>query len=56
MLYAKLEEMLKRQNVTNLYAGAADPTEENDKYLTRDSEYTCPPEEFIPFSKIRSTL
>lgn len=92
MLYAKLEEMLKRQNVTNLYAGAADPTEENDKYLTRDSEHfhealgyevvgrhrscgnkfgkwynllwmekvisehTCPPEEFIPFSKIRSNL
>ena len=38
LLYEKLEETLKKQNVTNLYAGVADPVEE-DEYLTRDSEH-----------------
>ena len=37
LLYERLEEILKKQNVTNLYAGAADPVEE-DEYLTRNSE------------------
>lgn len=37
MLYGKLEEILKKQNITNLYAGVADPVEE-DEYLTRNSE------------------
>ena len=35
----KLEEYLSAQNVTNLYAGAADPAVENDPYLTKNSEY-----------------
>lgn len=38
LLYEKLEETLKKQNVINLYAGVADPVEE-DEYLTRDSEH-----------------
>ena len=38
MLYAELENILKQQNVINVYAGAADPVEE-DKYLTRNSEH-----------------
>ena len=37
LLYERLEETLKLQNVINLYAGAADPVEE-DEYLTRNSE------------------
>ena len=37
LLYEKLEEILKKQNVTNLYAGVADPVEE-DEYLNRNSE------------------
>lgn len=37
LLYAKLEELLRQQNVTNVYAGIADPVEE-DEYLTRNSE------------------
>lgn len=87
MLYEHLEEILKKQNVTNLYAGAADPVKE-DEYLTRSSErfheamgyktvakyqkcgskfgrwynlismekiigeHSCPPNEFIPYSKL----
>lgn len=39
LLYEKLEAILKLQNITNLYAGAADPTEEEDPYLTRNSEH-----------------
>lgn len=86
-LYAELESILGKQNVVNVYAGAADPVEE-DEYLTRNSEHfhesigynvvarycgcgskfgrwynliemekvlgkrTCPPKEFIPFSKL----
>lgn len=38
MLYAELENILVKQNVVNVYAGVADPIEE-DKYLTRNSEY-----------------
>ena len=38
MLYAELEKILAAQNVVNVYAGAADPVEE-DEYLTRNSEY-----------------
>lgn len=37
LLYEKLEEILRKQNVTNVYAGVADPTEE-DEYLTKNSE------------------
>lgn len=37
MLYERLEELLQKQNVINLYAGVADPVEE-DEYLTRNSE------------------
>lgn len=37
LLYERLEEILKKQNVTNLYACVADPVEE-DASLTRDSE------------------
>ncbi len=38
LLYAELEKILVKQNVVNVYAGAADPVEE-DEYLTRNSEY-----------------
>ncbi len=38
LLYQKLEEILSKQNVTNLYAGIADPIENEDEYLTRNSE------------------
>lgn len=38
ILYEKLEEFLEAQNVTNLYAGVAEPIEKNDEYLTNDSE------------------
>lgn len=41
-LYEKLEEYLKAQNVTNLYAGAANPVNSvdgEDPYLTRNSEH-----------------
>lgn len=37
LLYERLEEILKKQNITNVYAGVADPVEE-DEYLTRNSE------------------
>ena len=37
MLYEKLENILRKQNITNVYAGVADPVEE-DEYLTRSSE------------------
>jgi len=37
MLYEQLEEILRQQNVINVYAGVADPVEE-DETLTRDSE------------------
>lgn len=37
-LYTELENILVKQNVINLYAGAADPVEE-DEYLTRNSEH-----------------
>lgn len=36
-LYEELEAILAKQNVINVYAGAADPVEEDD-YLTRNSE------------------
>ncbi len=36
MLYAELERLLKKQNITNLYACVA-YTEEPDEYLTNDS-------------------
>ena len=39
ILYEKLEAILKLQNITKLYAGAADPMEEEDPYLTRNSEH-----------------
>lgn len=40
-LYQKLEELLARQNVTNLYAGIADLVDgiEEDPYLTKNSEH-----------------
>ena len=37
MLYAELENILMKQNVVNVYAGVADPMEE-DEYLTRNSQ------------------
>ena len=37
-LYAALEEELKKQGITNLYACIACPNEKEDKYLTNDSE------------------
>lgn len=37
LLYERLEEILRRQNVVNVYAGVADPVEV-DEYLTRNSE------------------
>ncbi|MCR4938939.1 MAG: GNAT family N-acetyltransferase [Treponemataceae bacterium] len=88
LLYQKIEETLKAQNITNLYAGIADPLEDKDEYLTKNSElfhaaigyktiaffqkcgnkfgrwynliymekiideHRCPPEAFIPFSKL----
>lgn len=36
-LYTELERILLKQNVVNVYAGAADPVQE-DIYLTRNSE------------------
>lgn len=38
LLYERLEEILRQQNVMNVYAGVADPMEE-DEYLTRNSEH-----------------
>ena len=38
MLYAKLESILVKQNIINVYAGAAEPVGE-DEYLTRNSEH-----------------
>lgn len=38
MLYDKLESILRTQNVINVYAGVADPVEE-DEYLTHNSEH-----------------
>lgn len=37
-LYSELCNILLKQNITNVYAGAADPIEE-DEYLTHNSEY-----------------
>lgn len=37
-LYEELEKTLIKQNVVNLYAGAASPMESEDEYLTRRSE------------------
>lgn len=37
MLYAELENILVKQNVVNVYAGVADPVEE-DEFLTHNSE------------------
>lgn len=36
--YEKLEEILQRQNVTNVYAVVAVPMDEADEYLNRNSE------------------
>ena len=38
ILYAELEKILVKQNVVNVYAGVADPVEE-DEYLTHNSEH-----------------
>lgn len=38
LLYGKLESILRRQNVTNVYAGVAEPMAE-DEYLTNNSRY-----------------
>ena len=37
-LYSELCNILLKQNITNVYAGAADPIEE-DQYLTHNSEF-----------------
>lgn len=37
-LYSELCNILLKQNITNVYAGVADPIEE-DEYLTHNSEY-----------------
>ena len=37
-LYEELERQLKAQGFTNLYACIGDPVDEEDEYLTRDSE------------------
>ena len=37
-LYSELCNILLKQNITNVYAGAADPIEE-DEYLTHNSEF-----------------
>ena len=37
LLYAKLEELLKKQHVVNVYAGVAEPVVE-DEYLTNNSK------------------
>ncbi|MCR5725178.1 MAG: GNAT family N-acetyltransferase [Treponema sp.] len=39
LLYAKLEQILARQHVTNLYACIAEPKTEDDEYLSRNSEH-----------------
>ncbi len=39
ILYERMEAYLRRQNVTNVYAGAADPTVDDDPYLSRNSEH-----------------
>ena len=38
LFYEKLEEILRRQNVTNVYAVVAVPMEGDDEYLNRNSE------------------
>ena len=38
-LYEKLEKTLAAQNITNVYAGIADPLEDDDPYLTKNSEH-----------------
>lgn len=38
LLYEKMEELLMKQNVVNVYAGVSNPVEEEDEYLTRNSE------------------
>ena len=37
-LYEKMEDILLRQNVTNVYAVVAVPMDQEDEYLTRNSE------------------
>ena len=39
LLYEKLEAVLAKQNVTNLYARIAETPRENDKYLTNVSQF-----------------
>ena len=39
LFYEKIEDILRRQNVTNVYAVVATPMEEEDEYLTRNSEH-----------------
>lgn len=38
-LYGALEEILRRQNITNLYATIAYPPQQEDPFLTRDSAF-----------------
>lgn len=38
MLYTKLEEILEKQNIVNVYAAVAEPVEE-DEYLTHNSKH-----------------
>lgn len=37
-MYEELERILRAQNVTNVYAAAADPQTDHDPYLSRNSE------------------
>lgn len=39
LLYEELEKILTSQNITNLYARIADPAEDNDEHLSRDSQH-----------------
>ncbi len=39
LLYKKLEQILALQQVTNVYAGIADPEFDGDEHLTRNSEH-----------------
>lgn len=38
LFYEKLEDLLRRQNVTNVYAVVAVPMDKEDEYLNRNSE------------------
>ncbi|MBO7421663.1 MAG: GNAT family N-acetyltransferase [Spirochaetaceae bacterium] len=38
LLYEKLEHILAAQNITNVYAGIATPADEEDQYITKNSE------------------